>query len=63
MSNPADIHQIVKGGEFLIKESDPQRIFIPEDFDEETRMIKGMADDFVKTEVAPNTDAIEAGDF
>ncbi|HHJ49326.1 MAG TPA: acyl-CoA dehydrogenase [Phaeodactylibacter sp.] len=63
MSNPADIHQTVKGGEFLIKESDPQQIFIPEDFDEETRMIKGMADDFVKTEVAPNTDAIEAGDF
>ncbi len=63
MSNPTDVHQIVKGGEFLIKESDPRQIFIPEDLDEEARMIKGMADEFVKTEIAPNTDAIESGDF
>jgi hypothetical protein len=29
----------LQGGEFLIRESDPQDIFIPEEFNEEQRMI------------------------
>lgn len=63
MANPTDVQQAIKGGEFLVKDLDPQQIFIPEDLDEEARMIKGMTDDFVKAEILPNIDAIESGDF
>ncbi len=63
MANPTDVHQLLKGGEFLIKETDPQQIFIPEELDEEGRMFKSMADDFVKTEIQPKVEAIESGDF
>lgn len=42
------------GGEWLIKESDPQTVFIPEEWDEEQRMIAQMCDDFIMKEVSPN---------
>ncbi len=32
----------IKGGEFLIRSTDPQEIFIPEQFDEEQKMIFGL---------------------
>ncbi|MBC8172635.1 MAG: acyl-CoA dehydrogenase family protein [Chitinophagales bacterium] len=49
----------IKGGEFLIKESTPEEIFIPEELNEEQRMIKQMAKDFVDTEVFTKLDAID----
>lgn len=53
------IHTI-KGGEFLVRESLPEEIFIPEDLNEEQLMIKQMAKDFVDAEVFPNLDRIDA---
>ncbi len=55
--------QVIKGGEFLVKEAEAEKVFIPEDLDEEARMIKGMADDFVRTEIFPKIDELEAGNF
>jgi hypothetical protein len=49
----------IKGGEFLIKESTPEEIFIPEELNEEQLMIKQMAKDFVDTEVFTKLDAID----
>ena len=37
----------IKGGEFLIRETDPQDIFIPEEFDEEQQMIAQTCKDFL----------------
>jgi alkylation response protein AidB-like acyl-CoA dehydrogenase len=48
-----------KGGEWLIKESNPFTTFIPEDFTEEQRMIRDMSQQFVKTEIVPVTARIE----
>ncbi len=43
----------IKGGEFLIKSTDPNDVFIPENWSEEERMIAQMCDDFIHTEVIP----------
>ncbi len=50
---------VLKGGEFLIKESTPSEIFIPEEFDEEQLMVKQMIQDFVDAEVKTNIHKIE----
>ena len=50
----------IKGGEWLIRESDPEATFIPEDFSEEQHMIRDMCDQFLETEVFPVLDKIDA---
>ena len=50
---------IVRGGEFLIKETDPQEIFIPEEFSEEQRMMAQTCLDFVREEVNPLLDRLD----
>ncbi|MFU8845086.1 MAG: acyl-CoA dehydrogenase family protein, partial [Bacteroidales bacterium] len=51
---------ILKGGEFLIKETNFQDVFIPEEFNEEQLMIAQTCDDFLETEVFPMLDRIDA---
>lgn len=48
-----------KGGEFLIKETKPEDIFIPEDWNEEQKMIADMCQDFIRKEVFPILDRID----
>ncbi len=57
MSNNA-----LKGGEFLIKESAAADIFIPEEFNEEQRMIAQTCRDFTETQVLPNVDQLDTHD-
>ena len=54
-----DTKAAIVGGEFLLKEVTPDQIFIPEEFDEEQRMIAETCVDFVETEVAPHFDALD----
>ena len=49
----------LKGGEFLIKESNPFETFTPEDFNEEQQMVKDMCIQFLHTEVLPVVDRID----
>eukprot|EP01133_Synstelium_polycarpum_P004872 gene4872-5661_t len=51
--------QTIKGGEFLIKDTTYQEVFIPEEFDEEQQMIAQTCRDFLSTEVYPNLDRID----
>jgi alkylation response protein AidB-like acyl-CoA dehydrogenase len=51
---------IIKGGEFLIKETKANEIFIPEDFNEEQRMIEQQCKDFLAKEVWPRLDEIDS---
>jgi len=51
--------EVLKGGEFLIRESGPENTFIPEELNEEQLMIRQMAEDFLKNEIAPNRPRIE----
>ena len=48
-----------KGGEFLIKETLAQDIFIPEQWNEEQVMMKKTCDDFIAQEVTPILDRID----
>ncbi|MCU0319015.1 MAG: acyl-CoA dehydrogenase family protein [Flavobacteriales bacterium] len=50
----------LQGGEFLIRTSDPQDIFIPEEFNEEQGMIAQTATDFLAAEVWPHLDRIDS---
>ena len=49
----------IKGGEFIIRETSCEDIFIPEEFDEEQLMIKKTCEDFLESEVFPNLDRID----
>lgn len=48
-----------KGGEFLIRETNAQDIFIPEEWSEEQLMMKKTCEDFIAQEVTPNLDRID----
>ncbi len=50
----------LRGGEFIIKQSQPQDVFIPEEFNEEHHLMRDMAHDFLVKEVYPNLDRIDA---
>jgi alkylation response protein AidB-like acyl-CoA dehydrogenase len=49
----------LKGGEWLVKESDPSSTFIPEEFSEEQKMIRDMCEQFLQAEVIPILDRID----
>ncbi|GAB3181193.1 acyl-CoA dehydrogenase family protein [Telluribacter humicola] len=49
----------IKGGEFLIKETEASQVFIPEDFTEEQQMIAETCRDFLRTEVTPRIEEID----
>lgn len=51
--------KVLRGGEFLIKESKADNVFIPEEFNEEQKMISGMCKDFLEAEVLPNLEKID----
>ncbi|MGV3764422.1 acyl-CoA dehydrogenase family protein [Parapedobacter sp.] len=50
----------IKGGEFVIRETSFEEVFIPEEFDEEQVMIRQTCQDFLEAEVFPNLDRIDA---
>ena len=50
----------LKGGEFLIAETDANDIFIPEEWDEEQKMIAQSNIDFIKKEIWPILDRIDS---
>ncbi len=52
--------QAIKGGEFIIKATAAEDIFIPEQWSEEQQMLKQTAQDFLEQEVFPNLDRIDS---
>ena len=51
---------VIKGGEFLIKETKAENVFIPEEFDEEQLMIAQSCHDFIHQEIDPILDRIDS---
>ncbi|HNJ95479.1 MAG TPA: acyl-CoA dehydrogenase family protein, partial [Ferruginibacter sp.] len=49
----------LKGGEWLIKESNAFETYVPEDFNEEQQMVKDMCLQFLNSEVLPIVDRID----
>ncbi len=50
----------LKGGEFLIKETEAKNVFIPEEWNEEQKMIAQSCHDFLAQHIWPNLDRIDA---
>src|SRR5687768_16010345 len=60
MQTSTTTNTLFKGGEWLIKESNPFETYTPEDFNEEQLMVKEMCLQFLATEVLPIVDRIDA---
>jgi len=59
MEITAEKRYALKGGEWLIKESHPFDIFIPENISEEQKMMLEMCHQFMDMEILPNVDRVE----
>ena len=59
MSTSTSTSPLLKGGEWLIKESNAFETFTPEDFNEEQLMVKDMCLQFLSAEVIPNIARID----
>ena len=59
MSTATGTAAILKGGEWLVKESSPMDSFTPEQFGEEEIMIRDMCNQFLDAEVYPILDRID----
>jgi alkylation response protein AidB-like acyl-CoA dehydrogenase len=55
-------NKLLKSGEFLVREVEAKDIFIPEEFNEEQKMIAQTCSDFLNAEVYPNLEKVEKGD-
>lgn len=53
-------NKAIRGGEFLIRETSASEIFIPEEFNEEQKMIVQQCRDFLAKEVYPRLDEIDS---
>ncbi|AQQ52680.1 acyl-CoA dehydrogenase family protein [Planococcus lenghuensis] len=54
---------VIKGGSFLIDDVDVSRVFTPEDFTEEHKMIAKTTEDFVAKQVMPVHEKLENHEF
>jgi alkylation response protein AidB-like acyl-CoA dehydrogenase len=54
---------LIKGGAFLIEDIEANRVFTPEDFTEEQKMIAKTTEDYVLNEVVPVIDNLENHEF
>lgn len=54
------MNKAIKGGEFLVRETEAGQVFIPEEFTEEQRMVKQTCEDFLRTEIYPRLNEIDA---
>lgn len=60
MATTAETKKAIRGGEFLIRETPAQEVFIPEEFSEEQKMIEQQCKDFLDKEVFPRLDEIDS---
>ena len=60
MATMIETKKAIRGGEFLIRETQANEIFIPEEFNEEQKMIMQQCKDFLEKEVFPRLDEIDS---
>lgn len=61
MSNQTE--NLIKGGSFLIEDVSYDRVFTPEDFSDEQKMIAKTTEDYVTNEVLPQVEHLENHEF
>ena len=59
----ANDKQLLRGGQFLVKETKCEDVFTPEDFTEEQKMMKEAVMEFNDREIIPHKARFEAKDF
>ncbi|PQJ32738.1 acyl-CoA dehydrogenase [Nonlabens arenilitoris] len=55
--------EIIRGGQFIVKESNPADIFTPEDFSDEQKMMRESVTEFVDKEIVPHKERFEKKDY
>src|SRR5688572_22004632 len=60
MATTTEKKAAIKGGEFLIRETQAHEIFIPEEFNEEQKMIQQQCKDFLQKEIFNRLDEIDS---
>src|SRR5688572_32003526 len=60
MSTSTEAKKSIRGGEFLVRETKAREIFIPEEFNEEQKMIRQQCQDFLDKEVFNRLDEIDS---
>jgi alkylation response protein AidB-like acyl-CoA dehydrogenase len=63
MATEAQTKDILRGGQFLVKETACEDIFTPEDFTEEQQMMKEAVMEFNEREIVAHRDRFEAKDY
>ncbi|MCM2531149.1 acyl-CoA dehydrogenase family protein [Neobacillus pocheonensis] len=58
-----ETEKMIKGGSFLIEDISYNRVFTPEDFTDEHKMIAKTAEDFVENKVLPQIEHLEHHEF
>ena len=54
---------LIRGGQFLVKETKAEDIFTPEDFSEEQKMMRDSVKEFVDREIWPHKERFEKKDY
>jgi len=55
--------EMIRGGQFIVKESNPADIFTPEDFSDEQKMMRESVTEFVDKEIVPHKERFEKKDY
>ncbi|MBC8768870.1 acyl-CoA dehydrogenase family protein [Arenibacter sp. BSSL-BM3] len=63
MSTDTTTKEILRGGQFLVKETNCEDVFTPEDFSEEQKMMRDSVIEFNDREIVVNRDRFEAKDY
>ena len=54
---------MIRGGQFIVKDTEAQDIFTPEDFNEEQQMMRDSVKEFVDREIWPNKEEFEKKNY
>ncbi|HLS11073.1 MAG TPA: acyl-CoA dehydrogenase family protein [Flavobacteriaceae bacterium] len=54
---------LIRGGQFIVRETDAKDVFTPEDFTEEQRMMRDSVKEFIDKEVIPKKPQFEKKDY
>ncbi|MCF4101810.1 acyl-CoA dehydrogenase family protein [Gillisia sp. M10.2A] len=63
MSTETENKELLRGGQFLVKETNCEDVFTPEDFNEEQKMMKDSVKEFVDREIWPNKEEFEKKNY
>ncbi|MBC9798144.1 acyl-CoA dehydrogenase family protein [Sinomicrobium weinanense] len=63
METTTEKDNILRGGQFLVRETACEDVFTPEDFSEEQKMMRDTVRDFIDREVWPNKERFEKKDY